>query len=144
MNLRKDHSHIPASCLCRLRCGHVDGVSHVFGHVQGWWAGLLTAVNNFACHSLLLFVFDTVAIFHLIRWQKGLDSTQLPVIDVSARTTMKGAAKCDKHCELQDSVNQWEVARMLLFRVILESMFASVPFDFLRGVPLWLLASVFS
>ena len=33
---------------------------------------------------------------------------------------------------------------MLLFRVILESMFASVPFDFLRGVPLWLLASVFS
>ena len=31
---------------------------------------------------------------------------QLSAIDVSARTTMKGAAKCDKHCELQDSVNQ--------------------------------------
>jgi len=27
-------------------------------------------------------------------------------MDVSARTTMKGAAKCDKHCELQNSVNQ--------------------------------------
>ena len=31
---------------------------------------------------------------------------QLSAIDVSARTTMKGAAKCDKHCELQDSVSQ--------------------------------------
>ena len=57
-------------------------------------------------------------------------------MDVSARTTMKGAAKCDKHCELQDSVNQQEVERILLFRVILESMFASVPFDYLRSVSL--------
>ena len=32
--------------------------------------------------------------------------TQLSATDVSARTTMKGAAKCDKHCELQNSVNQ--------------------------------------
>ena len=31
---------------------------------------------------------------------------QLSAMDVSARTTMKGAAKCDKHCELQNSVNQ--------------------------------------
>ena len=31
---------------------------------------------------------------------------QLSVIDVSARAMMKGAAKCDKHCELQDSVSQ--------------------------------------
>ena len=63
MNLRKDHSHIPASCLCMLRCGHVDDVSYVFEHGQGWWAGLLTAVNNFACHLLLVFVFDTVRHF---------------------------------------------------------------------------------
>ena len=33
-------------------------------------------------------------------------SLQLSATDVSARTTMKGAAKCDKHCELQNSVNQ--------------------------------------
>ena len=26
-------------------------------------------------------------------------------MDVSARTTMKAAAKCEKHCELHDSVN---------------------------------------
>ena len=31
---------------------------------------------------------------------------QLSATDVSAQTTMKGAAKCDKHCELQNSVNQ--------------------------------------
>ena len=31
---------------------------------------------------------------------------QLSAIDVSARTTMKGTANCDKHCELQNSVNQ--------------------------------------
>ena len=51
-------------------------------------------------------------------------------MDVSARTTMKGAAKCDKHCELQDSVNQQKVERILLFRVIPESMFTSVSFVF--------------
>ena len=38
--------------------------------------------------------------------------------------------------ELQDSVNQQKVERILLFRVILESMFASVSFVFLRGVSL--------
>jgi hypothetical protein len=31
---------------------------------------------------------------------------QLSATDVSAQATMKGAAKCDKHCELQNSVNQ--------------------------------------
>ena len=54
-------------------------------------------------------------------------------MDVSARTTMKGAAKCYKHCELQDSVNQQKVERTLLFRVIPESMFASVSFVFSAG-----------
>ena len=31
---------------------------------------------------------------------------QLSATNVSARITMKGAANCDKHCELQISVNQ--------------------------------------
>ena len=31
---------------------------------------------------------------------------QLSAMDVLARTPMKGAAKCDEHCELQNSVNQ--------------------------------------
>ena len=58
------------------------------------------------------------------------------MMDVSARTTMKGSAKCDRHCELQDSVNQWKVDRILLFRVTLESIFVSVSFVSLRGVSL--------
>ena len=39
---------------------------------------------------------------------------------------MKGAAKCDKHCELQNSVNQQGLERTLRFRDIPESMPASV------------------
>ncbi len=41
-------------------------------------------------------------------------------MDVSAQTTMKGAAKCDKHCELQNSANQWDFERILLFQVLLK------------------------
>ena len=52
--------------------------------------------------------------------------TQLSATDVSVRTTMKGAAKCDKHCELQNSVNQQGFERILRFRDIPESMPASV------------------
>ena len=36
---------------------------------------------------------------------------------VLARTTMKAAAKCDKHRELHDSVNHLKVERTLFFRV---------------------------
>ena len=42
-------------------------------------------------------------------------------MDVSAPTTRKGAAKCDKHCELQDWVNQQNVEHMLPFRVFLKT-----------------------
>ncbi len=38
---------------------------------------------------------------------------------------MKGAANCDKHCELQISVNQQELERKMRFRDIPESMPAS-------------------
>ena len=53
-------------------------------------------------------------------------SIQLSATDVSARTTMKGAAKCDKHCDLQNSVNQQGLERILRFRDTPESMPASV------------------
>ena len=53
-------------------------------------------------------------------------STQLSAMDVSVRSTMKGAAKCDKHCELQNSVNRQELERILCFRDIPDSMPASV------------------
>ena len=47
-------------------------------------------------------------------------------MDVSVRSTMKGAAKCDKHCELQISVNRQGLERTLCFWYIPESMPASV------------------
>ena len=34
-------------------------------------------------------------------------------VDSSARETMKDAAKCDKHCELQNSVNQQNSERIM-------------------------------
>ena len=53
-------------------------------------------------------------------------SLQLSAMDVSVRSTMKGAAKCDKHCELQNSVNRQGLERILCFWDIPESMPASV------------------
>ena len=52
--------------------------------------------------------------------------SQLSATDASARTTMKGAAKCDKRCELQNSVNQQGFERILCFRDIPESIPVSV------------------
>ena len=53
-------------------------------------------------------------------------NSQLSAMDVSVRSTMKGAAKCDKHCELQNSVNRQGLERILCFWDIPESMPASV------------------
>ena len=61
---------------------------------------------------------------------------QLSAMDVSVRMTMKGAAKCDKHCELQNSVNRQELERILCFREIPESMPASVCLCFVVPVVL--------
>jgi hypothetical protein len=46
-------------------------------------------------------------------------------MDVSARTTMKDAAKCDKRCEWQNSANQKKAERILHFRDPPESMLVS-------------------
>ena len=51
--------------------------------------------------------------------------SQLSAMDASARVTMKDAAKCDKHCELQNSVNQQNFERILRLRDIPEGMSAS-------------------
>ena len=54
-------------------------------------------------------------------------TSQLSATDASARTTMKGAAKCDKHCKLQNSANQQDFERILRFRDMPESMPGSEP-----------------
>ena len=56
---------------------------------------------------------------------------QLSAMDASARTTMKGAAKCDKRCELQNSVNQQGFERILCFRDIPESIPVSVSISYI-------------
>ena len=66
---------------------------------------LLIAVSKFARHFLDL-EFHHLNISHFRLWLQDVNTTQPPVMDVSARTTMAGAMKCVKHCELQDSVNQ--------------------------------------
>ena len=40
---------------------------------------------------------------------------QLLAMDLSARVTMKDAAKCDKRCEWQNSANQEKAERILHF-----------------------------
>ena len=78
--------------------------------------GLAPAANAFArriyCYQLPM----ALAIYN----------SQLSAMDVSVRSTMKGAAKCDKHCELQNSVNRQGLERILCFWDIPESMPASV------------------
>ena len=76
-----------------------------------------------SCCLYLLSITDSVG-FALLCFV--ISFLQLSAIDVSARTTMKGAANCDKHCELQNSVNQQILERKLHFRDIPESMPASV------------------
>ena len=39
---------------------------------------------------------------------------------------LKAAAKCDKHCELQDSADHLKLEIMLPFRVVLEIMFSEL------------------
>ncbi len=47
---------------------------------------------------------------------------QFLAMDASARGTMKDAAKCDKHCEWQNSANQKNAERILHSQDTPESM----------------------
>jgi hypothetical protein len=68
-------------------------------------------------------------------------------MDVSARTTMKDAAKCDKRCEWQNSANQKKAERILHFQAPPESMLGSerLHFDVSKqvGIALTCLDDVF-
>jgi hypothetical protein len=88
--------------------------------VRGWW---WLGASHCWLSSLLLRV--VLALPAGGDRHTAIASLQLSATDVSARTTMKGAAKCDKHCDLQNSVNQQGFERILRFRDIPESMPAS-------------------
>ena len=107
--------------------------------VQGWWGTFISvqcvpATGSLPCTS---FVQAPVCWTNRFGWFRfycpigivmNLLWKQLSATDVSARTLMKGTAKCDKHCELQNSVNQQGFERILRFRDIPESMPASASF----------------
>ena len=113
----------------------------VFGVASSWlcaaicqpsWVVLSVVANLFGFAPLGITVLIS---FTLIPFRDSFDFhsmvflprfLQLSAMDVSVRTTMKGAAKCDKHCELQNSVNRQELERILCFWDIPESMPASV------------------
>ena len=100
-----------ARCVPSGRCSWVVGqLDHSCGDCSCSHCRFLFAVCLYMCHL----------------WLWPIVTSQLSAMDVSVRSTMKGAAKCDKHCELQNSVNRQGLERILCFWDIPESMPASV------------------
>ena len=121
MNLRKDHSHILISNTVNRS---------VVNCVRFLWSLMLLIAGGGASHSSCCCTADCMArSCHQLLLATAIYYLQLSAMDVSARTTMKGAAKCDKHCDLQNSVNQQGFERILRFRDTPESMPASVSTD---------------
>ena len=102
----------------------VRGLGRGVRHLRGGKLAPLPAGNPLT--SLFLSLFCVVLVVPVGGNRRTvIASLQLSATDVSARTTMKGAAKCDKHCDLQNSVNQQGFERILRFWDIPESMPAS-------------------
>ena len=90
--------------------------------LQGGGADMLALyVRSHCCASCI-----AILVSSLVRRPRAMNNSQLSAMDVSVRSTMKGAAKCDKHCELQNSVNRQGLERILCFWEIPESMPPSV------------------
>ena len=90
---------------------------------RGQWGVLPTSC---LLHVLTVVAHSMAPRCHRLPMASAIFYLQLSAMDVSVRTTMKGAAKCDKHCELQNSVNRQGLERILCFWDIPESMPASV------------------
>lgn len=89
----------------------------------GFWA----SGNFYACLSWATSLIQALCFCSLIQLCLGLNlPLQLSAMDVWAQATMKSAAKCDKHCELQNSVNQQNFERDLRCWANPDSMPASV------------------
>ena len=90
---------------------------------RGQWGVLPTSC---LLHVLTVVAHSMAPRCHRLPMASAIFYLQLSAMDVSVRTTMKGAAKCDKHCELQNSVNRQGLERILCFWDIPKSMPASV------------------
>ena len=143
MNLRKDHSHHP-SYTTRLTPPFTIHVNDL-RWVLGCWGALLrlprlgirlatchgvsSALPGGGCQCSTLFdiaLYFSPLVLACVKLVLRNGKAQLSAMDTSARTPMKGAANCDKHCELQNSVNQQNLERILRSRDMPESMPASV------------------
>ena len=135
MNLRKDHSHIVSFHLLTVNYSLVALLLEApsgatFGLAGGGGASGASCAPERSCCRLFspsgVLLLCVVLLLPVGGNRQTVNaSLQLSATDVSARTTMKGAAKCDKHCDLQNSVNQQGFERILRFRDIPESMPAS-------------------
>ena len=118
MNLRKDHLHDSIQNHANCSVGSVasrryPGVlqSNVLRHA-GLSLPLLTFFippGEYTTQTHILFCCKLFAKAY---------SLQLLAMDLSARETMKDAAKCDRRCEWQNSANQENAERILLLEVI--------------------------
>ena len=98
------------------------GLGEIFScRAHGWHS--VEDLWRFALRSLLPLFLNVCRSIHYFNTLLFL---QLSATDVLAQATMKGAAKCDKHCELQNSENQQNFERILCCRVTPDSMPASV------------------
>ena len=109
MNLRKDHSHASKRTIVNnwreVLHGDGDCINSPMQKLEGGRAGWVLVTSFLFASSCTLHV-DILHLMYSGVLGHFFSSLQLSATDVSARTTMKGAAKCDKHCELQNSVNQ--------------------------------------
>ena len=103
MNLRKDHSHMiehnSIDLFCMVCLGMLSRVP--LADTNGRWAGH-DALQTCPLPSFIFLHASLCRIFLICL----LGSLQFSAMNVSVRATMKGAAKCDKHCELQISVSR--------------------------------------
>jgi hypothetical protein len=108
VNLRKDHSHEQSNFTVNFLCERLGGMPSAYAAVPMQNSRVAKQVWS---HVFLL-VPAAVCLYHNVCLSarsiciRCFVYLQLSATDVSAQATMKGAAKCDKHCELQNSVNQ--------------------------------------
>lgn len=108
MNLRKDHSHEQSNFTVNFHCERLGGMPLAYAVVpmqnsrvaKQAWSLVFLLVPASAC------LYHKVGLAACCVYVAYIEVLQLSATDVSAQATMKGAAKCDKHCELQNSVNQ--------------------------------------
>ena len=115
MNLRKDHYRHNPSIACTRICEA--------------WRISLASLGCIECarQTCTRYSASLREACKSLQGTKCLALTQLPAMDALAQITMKGASKCDKHCELQHSVSQSKVERMLRCQYLLTACPFQIP-----------------